>query len=126
MDKEKDKDNGLNINFDFFWDLYDKKVGDKQKLVKKWGNLKDEERELVIKHIPNYKIAQPDKKFRKDPETYLNNKSWNDEIVYSSGAVKTQQAVAKIDNREYWEIHYGHLGKKKEEIMEMIGNGELE
>ena len=32
----------------------------------------------------------------------------------------------KKDNREYWEIHYGHLGKTKEEIMEMVANGQLD
>lgn len=87
MDKDmvmdKDKEGVINIDFDVFWNLYDKKVGDKQKLIKKWENLKDEERELAIRHIPSYKIAQPEKKFRKDPQTYINNKSWNDEIISS-------------------------------------------
>ena len=98
MDKDKDmvmdmdKEEGLNISFEDFWNLYDKKVGDRQKLIKKWGNLKDEERELAVKHISKYKIAQPDKKFRKDPQTYLNNKSWNDEIIFSSGIAKQQQS----------------------------------
>jgi hypothetical protein len=71
----------INISFDDFWNLYDKKVGDKQKLIKKWEDLKDKERELIMAHIPKYKISQPDKKYRKDPQTYLNNKSWNDEII---------------------------------------------
>ena len=137
-DKDKDKDivknkedkkeleKTININFDYFWDLYDKKVGDKQKLIKKWEALTGKDRELAMTHIPRYKIAQPDKKYRKDPQTYLNNKSWNDEIISSSGIIKPQREVAKVDNREYWEIHYGHLGKTKEEIMEMVANGELE
>jgi len=25
--------------------------------------------------------STPDKQYRKNPETYLNNKSWNDEII---------------------------------------------
>jgi hypothetical protein len=92
-DKDKDKDivknkedkkeleKTINILFDSFWDLYDKKVGDKQKLIKKWEALTAKDRELAMTHIPRYKIAQPDKKYRKDPQTYLNNKSWNDEII---------------------------------------------
>ena len=32
-------------------------------------------------HIPKYKIQQPEKRFRKNPDTYINNKSWNDEII---------------------------------------------
>jgi hypothetical protein len=71
----------LNISFDVFWDLYDKKRGDKDKLIKKWALLKPIDREEIIKHIPLYKLSQPDKNFRKDPQTYLNNKSWKDEII---------------------------------------------
>lgn len=81
MVMDKDKEDKINIDFDVFWNLYDKKVGDKQKLIKKWANLKNEERELILIHIPKYKLAQPEKKYRKDPQTYLNNKSWNDEII---------------------------------------------
>jgi hypothetical protein len=40
--------------------------------------------------------------------------------------VKPKREPIKVDNREYWEIHHGHLGKTKEEIMEMVANGELE
>lgn len=72
------------IEFDLFWNLYDKKVGDKKKLLKKWNNLLDDERKLALEHIPKYKASQPDKIYRKNPETYLNNKSWNDEIIKSN------------------------------------------
>src|ERR1700749_798015 len=71
----------INIDFEIFWDLYDKKVRDKGKLKKKWISLKDSDREKAIEHIPKYIEAQPDKKYRKDPATYLNNKSFNDEII---------------------------------------------
>jgi hypothetical protein len=73
----------INIPFDFFWDEYDKKRGDKVKLQKKWSKLTDEERNLIIDYIPKYKLSQPEKKFRKDPDTFLNNKSWNDELIES-------------------------------------------
>jgi hypothetical protein len=63
-----------------FWNLYDKKI-DKDKCYKKWIKLSDVERAAALNHIPQYKLSQPDKKFRKNPETYLNNKSWNNEII---------------------------------------------
>lgn len=75
--------NTINVHFGDFWELYDKKVGEKGKLQKKWENLKPGEREKAMLYIPSYKIAQPDKKFRKDPSTFINNKSWNDELIYS-------------------------------------------
>lgn len=78
---EYSKEKYINISFGVFWDLYDKKVGDKNKLEQKWNKLKNEDREKIMQHLPKYKIAQPDKKYRKDPQTYLNNKSWNDEII---------------------------------------------
>jgi hypothetical protein len=70
-----------NIAFDVFWELYEKKVGDKDKLVKKWKSLSDSERNAIIEFIPKYKLSQPDKKYRKNPETFFNNKSWNDELL---------------------------------------------
>lgn len=81
----------INFSFDEFWNLYDKKVGDKDKLQKKWEALTDNERQIAMDHIPKYKIAQPEKKFRKDPQTYLNNKSFNDEII-SNGVQASKSA----------------------------------
>lgn len=75
------EDKNINIDFEWFWDHYDKKVGDKQKLKKKWHKLNDEERQNAMNYIDLYKQSQPDKQFRKNPETFLNNKSWNDEII---------------------------------------------
>mgnify|MGYP003147076150 FL=1 len=43
-----------------------------------------EKKENAIKYIEGYKKAQPDKKYRKNPDTYLRNESWNDEIINSS------------------------------------------
>ena len=71
----------INIAFSEWWDLYDKKVGDKTKLEKKWKNLSDNERQKAIDHTTLYRFTQRDKKYRKNPETYLNNKSFNDEII---------------------------------------------
>lgn len=74
----------INIPFSVFWDLYDKKVGEKSKLEKKWHQLTSNDRELIIKHIPSYKLAQPDKKYRKNPEGYLSKKVWQDELIETS------------------------------------------
>ena len=74
----------INIDFEWFWNDYDKKVGDKQKLKKKWNKLTDEERQNAMNYLDLYKKSVPDKQFRKNPETFLNNKSWNDEIINRS------------------------------------------
>lgn len=85
--KEKEKSSAKkekepNYSFEEFWDAYDKKVGKKESLIKKWLKLSDEERELAMSYIPKYKQCQPDKQYRKNPETFLNNKSWNDELIF--------------------------------------------
>ena len=88
----KDRDINIDINkdiikedivivFNKFWDLYNKKVGDKEKLIKKFSKLSQQDINAIMIYIPKYKQATPDKKFRKNPETFLNNRSWNDEII---------------------------------------------
>lgn len=69
------------IPFEVFWNSYDKKVGKKSKINKKWDMLKLEIQQKILEHIVLYKEATPDKQFRKHPETYLNNESWEDEII---------------------------------------------
>ncbi|MDV3537874.1 hypothetical protein CMU94_01900 [Elizabethkingia anophelis] len=68
-------------SFEQFWDLYDKKAGSKEKILGKWAKLNKSERFDIIKYIPKYKISQPNKLYRKNPETFLNNQSWKDEII---------------------------------------------
>ena len=67
--------------FDSFWDLYDKKVGDKNKLIKKWADFDSLTISKIMQHVANYKLSQPTKKYRKDPATYFNNRSWEDEVI---------------------------------------------
>lgn len=85
---EPDKDNDIDIDidkdiriqFESFWNLYDKKIGDKEKLLTKWKKLKQSEKDIIFKTLPEY-VKATEKKFRKNPETYFNNKAWNDEII---------------------------------------------
>ena len=65
--------------FNDFWDLYDKKV-DRELSQKKWEKLTQAEKEKTIIHIEHYKQLQPDSKYRKNPSTYLNQKTFNDPI----------------------------------------------
>lgn len=76
--------------FDNFWNDYDKKVGRKEKLIVKWKALSNKNKLLIKEHIPKYKIAQPEKRYRKNPETYLNNFSWLDEIISDERQSKHQ------------------------------------
>ena len=69
----------LPMYFEKFWKMYDKKV-DRAKCEKKFNKLKAIEIENIYKTLPNYVKSTPDKKYRKNPLTYLNGKCWQDEI----------------------------------------------
>jgi hypothetical protein len=69
-----------NIPFELFWTIYDKKI-EKQKCEKLWKKLSDEDRTAIMAYIPKYKEAQPEKQYRKHPETFLTHRAWEDEII---------------------------------------------
>lgn len=91
--------------FDDFWHEYDKKVGNKEKIEKKWSKLSQSVKEQIMAYLPNYKISQPEKKFRKNPETFLNNNGWEDELIISDEKVKKQidQFKRAEQNSQGWD-----------------------
>lgn len=83
-------------SFDQWWELYQKKRG-KDKCLKKWAKLSQKDRQACIAATPAYVASTPDVNFRKDPYTYLNNKSWNDEIYFrNTKPTIEQQRIAKL------------------------------
>ena len=94
----------INIDFDWFWNDYDKKVGDKQKLKKKWNKLTDEERQNAMNYLDLYKQSVPDKQFRKNPETFLNNKSWNDEIINRTFTTNHKLTYTERQATDLWNL----------------------
>lgn len=67
-------------DFDRFWIVYEKKVN-KPAAVKAWNKVAEKEYNTIFEHAPEYVKSTPNKKFRKDPSTYLNGECWNDEII---------------------------------------------
>lgn len=67
-------------DFEWFWDIYDKKVG-KDKCCTKFLKLKKSDIAKIKETLPEYIKSTPDKKYRKNPLTYLNGSCWNDELV---------------------------------------------
>lgn len=67
--------------FERAWDLYNKKVGSKEKLEKKWNSMSKKDRKAAIEYIPLYVISKPDKQYRKNFQTFLNQRGWEDEII---------------------------------------------
>lgn len=76
--------------FERAWNLYEKKVGCKAKLEKKWNSMSKKDRKAAIEYIPLYVISQPDKQYRKNFQTFLNQRGWKDELI---GATPPPAAV---------------------------------
>lgn len=76
--------------FERAWNLYNKKVGCKAKLEKKWNSMSLKDRKAAIEYIPLYVISQPDKQYRKNFQTFLNQRGWEDELI---GATPPPAAV---------------------------------
>lgn len=75
--------------FENFWLLYDKKVS-KPICIKKWNKISKEDKELIFKNLPAYIKSTPDKKYRKNPETWLNQECWNDELIEKNESKTTE------------------------------------
>ena len=80
-------------SFQDFWDLYDKKTGNKTLIQPKFDKLPQKVKEQIINYLPAYIESTPDKTYRKNPQTFLNNKAWEDELIKynSNGRQKNNQ-----------------------------------
>ena len=66
--------------FSEWWEMYGKKI-DRGKCEKKWAKLSFAEKQACIAATPAYVASTPDLQFRRHPITYLNNKSWENQII---------------------------------------------
>ena len=65
--------------FEMFWNLYDKKI-DRPKVRITFMTLTLNEMGKAIKGVKVYVDSTPDKKYRKNPRTWLNARGWENEI----------------------------------------------
>jgi hypothetical protein len=90
--------------FSDFWDLYDKKVGSKDKIEKRWNALSQKTKEQIIDYLPGYLEATPEKTYRKNPQTFLNNKSWEDEIILKTKNNDSKSNYSSLQRRAFEKI----------------------
>lgn len=97
------KENVFNVivypSFDDFWDAYDKKV-ERAETEKKWLKLNQQEKEKIMIHVAQYVVATPNQQYRKNPKTYLNQKTYLDEIVIPQSNGFTTKPTAADRQRE--------------------------
>jgi uncharacterized protein YdaU (DUF1376 family) len=80
INRTKAKIEILDPKFEEWWLWYDYKIS-KDKAKKSWNKLNEQEKDLALQSVQAYVRSTPDKSFRKHPTTYLNQKSFNDEII---------------------------------------------
>ena len=105
VDKSKEEKKVIDQNkillFDEFWFNYDKKEG-RAEALKVWMKIDLEKMANIIEKVVPYVNSTPDKKFRKNPKTYLNGQHWEDEIIIykpQQNATTTNFAKPTITDR---------------------------
>jgi hypothetical protein len=101
INEDINRDNSINVPFETFWNLYNKKVGAKNKCEKKWNRLTDADRQKIIDTLPDFISSIKDKQFQPYPETYLNQERWNDEIV-------KKQSTEDFEKEVWSKMKYGN------------------
>ena len=93
--------NVINKEFEWFWSVYDKKIS-KDKCKKKFATLKQPEITAIKNTLEAYIRSTPNKKYRKNPITYLNNEAWNDEIDFKEPSNQLNNVNGK-SLKELWQ-----------------------
>jgi len=97
-DKKTEEQNNTSskVPFSDFWNAYGKKVG-KAKTEKKWNRLPMSTQKAIMAHIRSYVQSTPDVQYRKNPETYLNSRLWEDEPIASHATTGTPDHSVFVD-----------------------------
>lgn len=76
--KEQETKEQSIVRFDSFWNLYDKKT-DTAKCKNLFFKLPEQTQQKILQVVPLYVKKTPDKKFRKNPATWLRGNCWDDD-----------------------------------------------
>jgi vacuolar-type H+-ATPase subunit I/STV1 len=111
INRTKTKTEILDTKFEDWWLWYDYKIS-KDKAKSSWKKLTEQEKYLALQSVQSYVEATPDKSFRKHPTTYLNQKSFNDEIIKRNNNITTKVAP-KVTAEQLYEAHTKFFGERR-------------
>ena len=97
ISKEKISNEKKFLEFVFFWDWYKKKVWDKNKCEKKRNKLKLDEQEKILEILPRYLSWIKDKQFQPFPETFLNQRRWENHLEDMTWIKEPETDQERID-----------------------------
>lgn len=82
--KKKKRDEGYTDDFLEFWKLYNKSVNKPKSFVLwKKKNFSEEELKKVMEKVKLY-VSNTEKQYRKDPERYIRDNCWENEVIIKS------------------------------------------
>jgi len=82
------------LPFDEFWLMYNKS-NSKAAVKKKYEKVKETDRQKIKEHLPKYILSTPDKIYRKNALTYLNQECWEDEVVIKNNFNTAENSNSK-------------------------------
>ena len=70
----------IDVSYEKFWTAYDKRVN-KKRCELLWYKLSEADRQVCLSKINKYKnYCRMNNRLMKDPDTYIRNRSWEDEL----------------------------------------------
>ena len=87
--------------FDRVWELYGRK-GNKKTSRLRFNKLAKESKKAVWDHMPAYVLSTPDKQYRKNLETYINQECWNDEIIQGKAPALPERGFIEKHTDKSW------------------------
>lgn len=84
--------------FETFWNAYNK-MRNRGECELIWQRLSDTSKANIMQHVTKYVASTPNKKYRKDPITYLRNRSWEDEIITDTTPQNNGNNNVQYNNR---------------------------
>ena len=99
----KVKETKVNVYDDLFedWYLWYDNNKNKNKAQTVWNTLTEQEKDLALRCVQDYVNSTPDKQYRKHPTTYLNQKSFNDEITIRN--TNNSKSAPKVTDQQLFE-----------------------
>ena len=95
-------------DFEDFWQAYQKKV-DKNRCMKLWAKMSPNDKKACMDAVPLYVESTPDITYRKNPSTYLNNRSWENAIY--NRQTQQQQRQQRLNESAAIVAKYGKAPK---------------
>lgn len=117
-ESKQNKDSIISIScfdFDSFWKMYGKSA-DKMKCQKLYDKITEKERADIKIKLPIYLSTIKDKKFQKNPHTYLFGKCWNDidDISEIQSEDESQETLKELYPNCFWQINSKKIYYKPE------------